>query len=127
MKNNTEKSFREYGAIKSALRSYINSAKTSDASGLNTDWLEHTRVVGSIEGQNLNLKRDEVIEVVSTMEKAPEVESRIVWIDYHGNAAAVRMEHLNWSGFRYTDFFVLAKIDGKWKVSGKVFDAHDKR
>lgn len=124
--NNSEQSFREYQAIENALRSYMESAKTGDASGYAEDWYEHTRVVGSLDGQFYNISRDETIAFAEQLGGSPEVESRIAWIDYQGNAAVVRLESLNWGGVRYTDFFILSKAEGKWKISGKVFDAHDR-
>ncbi len=125
-KSNSEQSFREYEAIEQALKSYMESAKTGDASGYAEDWYEHTRVVGSLDGQFYNISRDETIAFAEQLGGSPEVESRIAWIDYQGNAAVVRLESINWGGVRYTDFFILSKAEGKWKVSGKVFDAHDR-
>ncbi|UJB67708.1 nuclear transport factor 2 family protein [Acaryochloris sp. 'Moss Beach'] len=41
-----------------------------------------------------------------------------------GPAAVAKVEFINWSGFRFTDFSVLYKHNGEWKISGQVFDAH---
>lgn len=121
-----EQSFREYEAIEHTLKSYVESAKTGDASGYSEDWFEHTRVVGSLDGQFYNITRDETIQFAEQLGGSSEVESRIAWIDYQGKAAVVRLESLNWGGVRYTDFFILSKVEDKWKVSGKVFDAHSR-
>lgn len=126
MQNNSEKSYREYQAIEQALKSYVDSAKTGDASGYTDDWYEHTRVVGTLDGQFYNITRDQTIEFAEQLGGSPNVESRIAWIDYQGSAAVVRLESLNWGGVRYTDFFILTKAEGSWKISGKVFDAHDR-
>ncbi len=126
MEKSTEHSFREYGAIETALKSYMESAKTGDASGYAKDWYEHTRVVGTLDGQFYNLTRDETMQFAEQLGGSEGVESRIAYIDYQGNAAVVRLESLNWGGVRYTDFFLLSKGEGTWKVSGKVFDAHDR-
>ena len=37
-----------------------------------------------------------------------------------------RLEAHNWRGFRYTDFFVLLKRRGDWKIASKVFFAHSR-
>ena len=37
-----------------------------------------------------------------------------------------RLEAVNWRGTRYTDFFVLLKRDGEWRIASKVFFAHDR-
>jgi hypothetical protein len=49
----------------------------------------------------------------------------ITHIDVVGTAASVRLESDNWTGHRFTDFFNLLKIDGKWLVMNKVFHLHD--
>ncbi|WP_299533199.1 nuclear transport factor 2 family protein [Ulvibacterium sp.] len=121
-----EQSFNEYEAIEQALKSYIASAKTGDASGYRQDWYDHTRVVGCLDGRFYNITRDETIKFAEQLGGSHDVKSRIAYIDYQGNAAVVRLESLNWGGVRYTDFFILSKAEGEWKVSGKVFDAHDR-
>ena len=56
---------------------------------------------------------------------AKEMQSKITHIDVVGTAASVRLESDNWTGHRFTDFFNLLKIDGKWQVMNKVFHLHD--
>lgn len=124
--NVNEQAFREYQAIEDTMKSYLETTKTSDASGMANDWFEHARIVGSVDGQAINATRDEAIESISTMGTSPDAEHRFVWIDVQGNAAAVRIDSINWAGFQFTDFFVLYKVDGQWKVSSKVFDAYDR-
>lgn len=126
MEKSSEHSFREYEAIANALKSYLESAKTGDASGYTEDWYEHARVVGRLDGQFYNISRDETMQFAEQLGGSPNVESRIAYVDYQGTAAVVRLESLNWGGVRYTDFFILSKAEGQWKISGKVFDAHDR-
>lgn len=38
--------------------------------------------------------------------------------------AYVRLDTDNWTGHHFTDFFNLVKIDGQWKILGKVFYLH---
>ncbi|MEM1174202.1 MAG: nuclear transport factor 2 family protein [Pseudomonadota bacterium] len=46
-------------------------------------------------------------------------EGRIVSIDTTGKAAAVKAEIL-WNGRRYTDYMLLLKVEGKWRISNKI-------
>jgi hypothetical protein len=39
--------------------------------------------------------------------------------------ATVRLELDQWAGRRFTDFFTLLKIDGKWTITNKVFHLHN--
>lgn len=45
-------------------------------------------------------------------------------IDLEGTTATVRIELYNWTGHRFTDFFTLVKIDGRWQILSKVFYLH---
>lgn len=50
--------------------------------------------------------------------------SHIAAIDIAGTVASVRLESDNWTGHRFTDFFNLLKIDGRWQIMNKVFHLH---
>jgi hypothetical protein len=45
-------------------------------------------------------------------------------IDVEGSAAPVRIELDHWTGHRFTDFFTLVRIDGRWQIMSKVFYLH---
>jgi hypothetical protein len=45
-------------------------------------------------------------------------------IDVEGSVASVRVELDNWTGHRFTDFFTLVRIDGRWQILSKVFHLH---
>ncbi len=55
---------------------------------------------------------------------ATELKARIANIDQLGTVATVRLELDNWTGYRFTDFFTLLKVDGAWKIVNKVFHLH---
>lgn len=48
----------------------------------------------------------------------------IAYIDITGNAAAARVDTDNLSGYGFTDYFNLLKINGKWQVVSKIFHGH---
>lgn len=52
------------------------------------------------------------------------VTARGLRIDMEGTVATVRIEIDNWTGHRFTDFFTLAKVDGRWLIISKVFYLH---
>lgn len=45
-------------------------------------------------------------------------------IDLEGSAASARIELEDWTGHRFTDFFTLVRIDGRWQILSKVFHLH---
>lgn len=55
---------------------------------------------------------------------SPEARAAIVRIDIVGTAASARVDTDNISGFRFTDFFNLLKVEGKWTVVSKIYHTH---
>ncbi len=117
-------SFSEYNAVVEALQPYIDSAKTGDGKLTRSAFYDHAHIVGSIGGEFYNMDVDAFASAVTGGGPAPEVQHHIAWIDISGPAAAAKVEFINWGGNRFTDFFVLYKHDGQWKISGKTYDSH---
>lgn len=118
------RSFDAYEAIAAALQPYIDGARTGDGAAMRHAWFDHARIVGSLDGQPVNMNPDEFCALIDRVGGSPGVRARIASIDSAGNAASARVEFFDWGGVRYTDFFVLYKRDGVWKISGKVYDSH---
>lgn len=116
--------FNEYKEVEKALQIYIDSANTGDGKLSRSAFYDHAHIVGSIGGTLYNQSADEFGEAVSAGGESPDVQSRITWIDISGPAAAAKVEFINWGGLQFTDFFVLYKENGVWKLSGKVYDSH---
>ena len=119
-----KQSFNEIKEVAKALEPYIKSAKTGDGKLSRSAFFEHAHIVGSIRGTHYNMTADEFGGAVKEGGPSENVQHHIVWIDISGPAAAAKVEFINWNGLRFTDFFVLYNKDGKWKISGKVYDSH---
>ena len=119
-----EQEFEVYSEIVEALEPYIQSAKTGDGQLNSTAFYDHAHIVGSIGGEFYNLDVPAFAGAVSAGGESPEIQHHIAWIDVSGPAAAAKVEFIHWGGLRFTDFFVLYKHDGQWKISGKVYDSH---
>lgn len=126
MVENEQKGFAEYQAVVKALQPYIVSAKTGDGNLTRTAFYDHAHIVGSVDGQFYNTDLDSFVQSINDGGTSPLVQHHIAWIDISGPAAAAKVEFVNWNGFRFTDFFVLYKHDGQWKISGKVYDSHSR-
>lgn len=116
--------FGEYKAIVEALQPYIKSAANGDGTEIRTAFYDHAHIVGSIGGEFYNMNADTFGVAVTQGGPSPDVQHQIAWIDISGPAAAAKVEFIDWGGNRFTDFFVLYKYDGQWKISGKVYDSH---
>jgi hypothetical protein len=121
---NENQSFNEIKEVAIALEPYIRSAKTGDGALTRTAFYDHAHIVGSIGGAYYNMTADDFGGAVSEGGPSENVQSYIAWIDVSGPAAAAKVEFLDWNGARFTDFFVLYKNEGEWKISGKVYDSH---
>ncbi len=124
IKNNDNQSFNEYEEVLKALTPYIESARTGDGKLSRSVFYDHAHIVGSIGGTMYNMSADQFGEAVESGGPSENVQHQIAWIDISGPAAAAKVEFINWSGVRFTDFFVLYKQDGKWLISGKVYNSH---
>jgi len=122
--NTDAKSFDEYKAVEKALQPYIESARTGDGKLSRSAFYDHAHIVGSISGEYYNMNADDFGDAVTAGGPSENVKSHIAWIDISGPAAAAKVEFIDWSGLRFTDFFVLYKKEGEWKISGKVYDTH---
>lgn len=120
------RSFDEYKAIEKALKPYIDAAKTGDGALARTAFLDHAYVTGSVSGAHYDMDADTFAGAVTEAGAAPDVQHHIAWINVSGPAAAARVEFIHWGENRFTDFFVLYKKDGTWKISGKVYDSHSR-
>lgn len=62
--------------------------------------------------------------VDNAFQPSPEAQVEIVSIDIVGTAASARVDLNDISGFCFTDFFHLLKVDGAWTVIGKIYHTH---
>ncbi len=123
---NESKSFTEFQEVVKALQPYIKSARTGDGQLSRTAFYDHAHILGSIDGEVSNVDADQFGKAVSAGGASEDIQHQIAWIDISGPAAAAKVEFINWSGLRFTDFFVLYKENGEWKISGKVYDSHSR-
>lgn len=124
--SNDFQSFNEYKDVEKALLPYIESARTGDGKLSRSAFYDHAHIIGSIDGEFSNMTADQFGEIVGSGGPSENIQYHIAWIDISGPAAAAKVEFNDWLGLRFTDFFVLYKKDGAWKISGKVYDSHSR-
>ena len=119
-------SFAAYEAVAATLQTYIESARSGDGARMRTAFLDDATVRGSYGGKPVDWTLQEFCDLIAKGGAAPGLEARIAAVEISGTAAMARLEAVNWRGTRYTDFFVLLKRDGEWRIASKVFFAHDR-
>ena len=123
MKNRPTK-VSEYSAIAQVVRQYINGAKSGSSNDMKPAFHEDATVFGYI-GEDLFA--GPIQQLFAWNEEngpATELQAKIASIDLIDTVATVRLELDNWTGNRFTDLFTLLKVDGKWKITNKVFHLH---
>jgi hypothetical protein len=119
-------SFAAYEAIAATLQRYIDGARAGDGTLMRRAFLEAAHIRGSYGGAPIDWTLSEFCRVIDRGGAAADLTARIVNIEHVGSAAIARLEAENWRGTRYTDFFVLLKIDADWRIASKVFFAHSR-
>lgn len=116
----------DHAAVEAVLQAYIALAQTGRAVGLRDRWLNEARITGSVDGTVASLTPEQLIGWGEGNGASPQLQVAISGIEIAGTAASARVEFANWAGFRFTDFFVLFKDTGGWKIVGKVYDTHER-
>jgi hypothetical protein len=93
---------------------------------MHTAFLETVHIRGSYAGQSIDWALSEFCALIDQHGPAADMVARIVMLDVSGSAAAARLEAENWRGTRYSDFFVLVRVDAGWLIASKVFFAHSR-
>jgi hypothetical protein len=105
---------------------YVEAARIGDPALMRDAFITEATVRGSYGGKPVDWTLQEFCALIAKGGPAPDLETRIAAVEVSGTAAMARLEAVNWRGTRYTDFFVLLRRDGEWRISSKVFFAHDR-
>jgi hypothetical protein len=117
---------QEYDAIVEVLNKYSEGGKQAKSSIMKPAFSEQATIFSA--DADGKLSGGEIQNLYDVVDKAfrpsPEAKAAIVRIDIVGTAASARVDTDNISGFRFTDFFNLLKVDGKWTVINKIYHTH---
>jgi hypothetical protein len=114
----------DYEAITELLQHYINGAISGKGSEMKPAFHNDATIFGYVGADLFAGPIQGLYDWNDANGPAKDLAFHIVSIDIVGTVASVRLETDNWTGHRFTDFFNLLKIDGKWKVMNKVFHLH---
>ena len=118
---------QEYKAIVEVMGKYNEGLAKADSAIMKPAFSEKATMFG-VDG-NGKLKggpvQQSLFEVVgSKFRPSPEAKAVFASIDIAGTAASVRIDTNDVSGFSFTDFFHLLKVEGKWTVVSKILYTH---
>ena len=118
---------QEYQAITDVLNKYIEGCKQASSSVMKPAFSERATIFsasaeGALDGGPIQGLFDAIDK--PPFRPSPEAQSVIVRIDIVGTAASARIDSNDVSGFCFTDFFHLLKVEGKWTMVSKIFHTH---
>jgi hypothetical protein len=110
---------QEYKAIVEVLNKYNEGCKHAKSSIMKPAFSEQATIFGvGADGKLTGGAIQALFDGIdSGFRPSPEAQSAIVDIDIVGSAASARIDTNDVSGFCFTDFFNLLKVDGKWTVA----------
>ncbi|WPN96562.1 nuclear transport factor 2 family protein [Pseudomonas sp. MUP55] len=116
---------QEYNAIVAVLSKYNEGGVKADSALMKPAFNEQATIFGLDGGNLVGGPIQNLYDVIdNAFRPSPEATAAIVRIDIVGSAASARVDTDNISGFRFTDFFNLLKVDGEWTIVSKIYHTH---
>ncbi|MGK5010056.1 nuclear transport factor 2 family protein [Janthinobacterium sp. MDB2-8] len=117
---------QDYLAIVEVLNKYNDGCKQADSSIMKPAFSEQATMFSvDAEGKLAGGGIQNLFDGIDTaFHPSPEAQGAIVRVDIVGTAASARIDTNDVSGFCFTDFFHLLKVEGKWTVVSKIFHTH---
>ena len=110
--------------IKETIQLYLNGARSGDSEIMKPAFHEQATMFGFIGEDLVTGTIQNLYDWNNENGPASGILSEITNIDIEGTIATVRVESDNWTGYKFTDFFTLLKLDNNWKIINKVFHLH---
>jgi hypothetical protein len=117
---------QEYNAIVEVLNQYNEGGKQAKSSIMKPAFSNQATIFGLDGGGKLTGGPIQgLFDTIDTaFRPSPEAKAAIARIDIVGSAASARVDTDDISGFRFTDFFNLLKVEGRWTVVSKIYHTH---
>lgn len=123
---NTPTFVQEYDAIMEVLNKYNEGGAKADSSIMKPAFSDRATIFGvDAAGKLTGGPIQGLFDVIDNdFRPSPETKGAVVRIDIVGAAASARVDTDDISGFRFTDFFNLLKVDGQWTIVSKIYHTH---
>lgn len=117
---------QEYNAILDVLKKYNEGGAKADSSIMKPAFNEQATIFGVDEnGKLVGGPIQNLFDIIDNdFKPSPMAKVAVARIDIVGTAASARVDTDDISGFRFTDFFNLLKVEGKWTVVSKIYHTH---
>lgn len=117
---------QDYQAIVAVLNQYNAGGAQADSSIMRPAFSSQATIFGLDGDDKLTGGPIEgLFEIIdSAFRPSPQAKAAIVRVDIVGTAASARVDTDDISGFRFTDFFNLLKVQGEWSIVSKIYHTH---
>lgn len=117
----------EYAAIMEVISKYNEGGSKADSSLMKPAFHDQASIFGlDPDGRLTGGPIQALFDTIDTHFKpSPDAKVSVARVDIVGNAASARVDTDNISGYRFTDFFNLLKVDGKWTIVNKIYHTHN--
>lgn len=117
---------QEYSEIVTVLNRYNEGCKQARSDIMRPAFSDQATIFGV--GQDGKLTGGAIQHLFDGIDSAfrpsPEARNSIVHVEIVGTAASARIDTNDVSGFCFTDFFHLLKVQGSWTVVSKIYHTH---
>lgn len=123
---NTTTYVQDYQAIVAVLEQYNAGGAQADSSIMRPAFSTQATIFG-IDGEDrlTGGPIEGLFDIIdSAFAPSPQARAAIVRVDIVGTAASARVDTDDISGFRFTDFFNLLKVQGEWIIVSKIYHTH---
>ncbi|MGK5060495.1 nuclear transport factor 2 family protein [Janthinobacterium lividum] len=117
---------QDYQAIVAVLNQYNAGGAQADSSIMRPAFSSQATIFG-VDGEDklTGGPIEGLFEIIdSAFRPSPQAKAAIVRVDIVGTAASARVDTDDISGFRFTDFFNLLKVQGEWTIVSKIYHTH---
>lgn len=115
----------DHAGVRAALESYLRGHATGDPAHMRQAFLPTAHIEGIREGRFTSWTLDEYCALFTGTPAVDEStrQRHIDTIDIVGTAANAKATLIH-GDVTFTDYFVLLKVDGEWKIANKVYHAN---
>ena len=110
--------------IKKTIQHYIDGAKSGKGNDMKPAFHQDATIFGYIGDELFSGPIQRLYDWNDDNGPAKEISCEYTTIDVVESIATVCLESKNWTGYNFTDFFTLLKVEGNWKIINKVFHLH---
>ncbi|MGE8337144.1 nuclear transport factor 2 family protein [Pseudomonas laurylsulfatiphila] len=116
---------QEYNAVVEVLNKYSEGGVKAKSEIMKPAFSDKATMFAVDSGKLVGGGIEGLFEAIDTQFKpSPDARSAVVSIDIVGTTASARVDTDNLSGFRFTDFFHLLKVEGEWTIVSKIYYSH---